>query len=131
MAMTTLTSPTLADRYISVWNEPDAAARREIIMSLWVPAGRAVLEPPQEARAKADELGIPHATFDVRGYDEIASRVGRAYESFVAPGTHRFRIGEPGKRVGNLATFGWEYVTVDGAEVAGFGTEIMLLAPDG
>jgi hypothetical protein len=119
------------DHYISVWNEPDAGTRREIIMSLWTPDGRAVLEMPEEARAAAHDLGIPHATFEIRGYDEIASRVGRAYERFVAPGTHRFRIGDRGKRVGDLQTFGWEYVTVDGEEVQGSGTEIMHLAADG
>jgi hypothetical protein len=132
-AMTTasLAPSTLSDRYISVWNEPDPDARRELIMSLWTPGGRAILELPQEARAKAYDLGIPYATFEIRGYDEIASRVGRAYEQFVAPGTHRFRIGDPGRRVGDLQTFGWDYVTVAGEEIQGSGTEIMHLAADG
>src|SRR4051812_16375150 len=105
---------TLIDNYISLWNEPDADRRRTAIRALWDDDAEHVLDPPQEVRATAAQLGFPHPTLVVRGHDELEVRVTRAYDDFVAPGTMRFALaGEP-LRVGDALLLRWTAVTADG-----------------
>ncbi|NUS12757.1 MAG: nuclear transport factor 2 family protein [Streptomyces sp.] len=70
------TATTGADRivqkYLAVWREPDADARRRAVAGLWAPDG---VEFVEGAR--------------FRGHEELAERVGRAYELFVASGDYR------------------------------------------
>jgi hypothetical protein len=40
----------LADRYMALWNEPDADRRRRMIAELWTEDGSQILQPPQEMR---------------------------------------------------------------------------------
>ena len=40
----------LADRYVGLWNEPDALRRRQLIAELWTEDGVHILQPPQEIR---------------------------------------------------------------------------------
>jgi hypothetical protein len=56
----------LVDRYVAVWNEPDAALRREGIAALWADDG-AHFTPSLEAR----------------GYQALEARVAGAYEKWV------------------------------------------------
>src|SRR5919198_5456561 len=48
----------LADRYLALWNEPDADRRRRMIAELWTQHGRHILQPPQEIRRIAARPGI-------------------------------------------------------------------------
>jgi hypothetical protein len=80
----------LADRYVAVWNEPDADVRRKAVEQLWTEDGVHLLEPPEEVVKRADELAIS-ATFEARGHAELVRRVSRAYDEFVAPGQFEFR----------------------------------------
>ena len=56
----------LVDRYVAVWNEPDAALRRESIAALWAEDGA-------------------HFTLslEARGYQALEARVAGAYEKWV------------------------------------------------
>ena len=42
----------LADKYVALWNEPDADRRRRMIAKLWAEDGRHILQPPQEIRGR-------------------------------------------------------------------------------
>ena len=59
-----------AGRYAAMWNEPDDAARRATIAELFAADGVHILHPPEEARKRADELGMI-ASFQVRGHAVI------------------------------------------------------------
>ena len=48
----------LADRYMALWNEPDAERRRRMIAELWTEEGSQILQPPQEMREIAESPGI-------------------------------------------------------------------------
>ena len=48
----------LAEKYLALWNEPDADLRRQLIDELWTEDGRHVLQPPQEIRAIAAKGGV-------------------------------------------------------------------------
>jgi ketosteroid isomerase-like protein len=72
MIMTEMTWPTtaIAERYVAVWNEPDAAARRTAVTELWAPDATEFVDG-----------GTRH-----RGHGELTARVAEAYEAFVASG---------------------------------------------
>ena len=60
----------LAEKYVALWNEPDADRRRRITH---------ILQPPQEIRGIAAQPGIGlTATLEARGYEEIEARAGSA-----------------------------------------------------
>jgi hypothetical protein len=120
----------IRDRYVELWNEPDGARRRALVESLWTHGGRQVLTPPHDVRAAAADLAMD-AAFEVRGHDALERRVQRAFEQFVAPGTHTFRAdGEPA-RLENVVTFRWVAVETAGGAVSGGGREVLLLGDDG
>lgn len=120
---------TLAERYIALWNEPDAGLRRKAIEELWTADGAHLLEPPEEARAAADRLGIPGATFEAIGHDAIEHRVTTSYQDFVAGQGFTFRPAGTARRVRNTVMFRWDAVH-DGAVVGG-GTEFVVLDAEG
>jgi hypothetical protein len=75
----------LADRYVNLWNEPDAARRRQLIVELWTEDGAHLLQPPQEMCELAARPGIGlTAGLDARGHAALEARVTSAYEEFVA-----------------------------------------------
>jgi hypothetical protein len=89
-AMTTSTTD-LADRYVALWNEPDPDRRRTMVRERWCADAVQVLDPPEEIRERAAELGFPRTTLEARGHAALEMRIARAYESFVAPGAFVFR----------------------------------------
>lgn len=118
-----------AERYIALWNEPDAEARRERIRQLWAEDGAQVLvDPPQAMREALNRLSFPIPTVEIRGYEALDRRVDRAYEEFVAPGEHMFVPKGPAVRLSvNLIGLTWHMVTkVDGA-VLGGGYDVIAL----
>jgi hypothetical protein len=63
--MTVTTSSAITDiirKYMAVWAEPDPAARRAAVASLWVPDGVEFIDGTQ-----------------FRGHEELDARVARAY----------------------------------------------------
>jgi hypothetical protein len=63
----------LVDRYVAVWNQPDAERRRKAITQLWTEDGVQHLQPPQEVREAATRLGLT-PTLEARGHDELGVR---------------------------------------------------------
>jgi hypothetical protein len=120
----------LTDRYVAVWNEPDATRRRAAVRELWTEDASHVLQAPQDVRRTAGDLGFGEAVFEARGHAELERRVARAHEEFVAPGTFTFRSRGNAERLRDVVKFTWEMVSGNG-DVAGVGLEVFLLAPDG
>ena len=121
----------LAEKYLALWNEPDADLRRRMVEELWTEEGRHVLQPPQEIRAIAAQPGIGlTAILEARGYDEIEARAASAYDHWVASKGLRFRGRDDVDRLGDVVQFHWEAVAGDG-EVVAVGLDFLVLAADG
>jgi hypothetical protein len=121
----------LAERYIALWNEPDADRRRLLIAELWTEGARHVLQPPQEIRGIAAGPGIAMTPIlEARGYEEIQARAASAYEHWVGSEGLSFRGREDADRLGDVVKFHWEAVAEDG-EVFAVGLSFLVLAPDG
>jgi hypothetical protein len=120
-----------ADKYLALWNEPDATVRRQLIAELWIEDGRHILQPPQEVREVAARPGIgTTAIFEARGHEEIEARAASAYEHWVASEGLNFRGRDDAERLGDAVTFHWEAVTKNG-EVAAVGLMFLVLAAHG
>jgi hypothetical protein len=121
----------LAEKYVALWNEPDADRRRGMIAELWTEEGRHILQPPQEIRAIAAGPGIAlTAILEARGYGEIEARAASAYEHWVASEGLSFRVRDDADRLGDVVKFHWEAVAKDG-EVFAVGLNFLVLAADG
>jgi hypothetical protein len=121
----------LAEKYLALWNEPDADLRRRMVEELWTEEGRHVLQPPQEIRAIAAQPGIGlTAILEARGYDEIEARAASAYDHWVASEGLRFRGRDDADRLDDVVQFYWEAVAGDG-EVVVVGLDFLVLAADG
>jgi SnoaL-like domain len=100
----------IIDRYIAAWNETDAAARRELVSSLWAADG-----------SYTDPLA------DVRGADAIAGLMGAAQQQFSGL---VFTLGGPVDANHNQARFTW-HLGPDGAEPVVIGFDVVVLDGDG
>ncbi|MCX0243501.1 hypothetical protein [Streptomyces drozdowiczii] len=121
----------LTDRYVAVWNEPDAERRRAAVRELWSADAVHVLRPPQEIREAAEGLGFDRLLLEACGHEALDVRVTRAHEEFVAPGTFVFRSRGNADRLHDVVKFTWEMAPRDGGEAAGVGLEVLVLGPDG
>src|SRR5215216_7045103 len=82
----------LAEKYIALWDEPDADRRRRMIAELWTEDGRHILQPPEEIRAIAARPGIAMtAILEARGYQEIEARVASGHEHWIGSEGLSFR----------------------------------------
>jgi hypothetical protein len=130
-ATRTTAAEQLADRYVALWNEPDADRRRRMIAELWTEDGRHLLQPPQDIREIAGQPGIGlTAVLEARGYEEIEARVASAYEHWVGSEGLSFRGRDDAERLGDVVKFRWEAVSSDG-EVTGVGLDFLVLGADG
>jgi hypothetical protein len=121
----------LAEKYIALWNEPDADRRRRMISELWTEGGRHILQPPQEIREIAAQPGVGlSATLEARGYDEIEARAASAYAHWVGSEGLSFRGRDDADRLGDVVKFHWEAVAKDG-ELFAVGLNFLVLAGDG
>ena len=121
----------LAEKYLALWNEPDADLRRRMIAELWTEDGRHILQPPQEMREIAARPGITMpAILEARGYKEIEPRVASAYDHWVGSEGLSFRGRDDADRLGDVVKFHWEAVGKDG-ELFGVGLNFLVLAADG
>lgn len=103
-----------ADRYVALWNEPDAAKRKLEIAALWVDEG----EHYVEARKFV-------------GIDALERRVADAHNEFVRDGGNRFRAVPGARREGDVVTFYWEMLPAEGDAVLGKGLEFMIVTATG
>ena len=121
----------LAEKYIALWNEPDADRRRRMIAELWTEEGRHILQPPQEIRAIAAQPGIAlTAILEARGYEEIAARAASVCEHWVGSEGLSFRGRDDAERLGDVVKLHWEAVAKDG-EVVAVGLSFLILATHG
>jgi hypothetical protein len=121
----------LAEKYLALWNEPDADRRRRMIAELWTQDGRHILQPPQDIREIAARPGIAlTAILEARGYEEIEARAASAYAHWVGSEGLSFRARDDAERLGDVAKFHWEAVAKDG-EVVAVGLIFLILAADG
>jgi hypothetical protein len=121
----------LAEKYMALWNEPDADERRRTIAELWTEDGRHVLQPPQEIREIAAQPGVGlRAILEATGYEEIEARAASAYEHWVGSEGLSFRGRDDAERLGDVVKFHWEAVDKDG-EAFGVGLNFLVLAADG
>src|ERR671925_120154 len=121
----------LAERYVALWNEPDADRRRRMIAKLWTEGGSHILQPPQEIRAVAAQPGIAMtAILEAQGYAEIEARAASAYEHWVGSEGLSFRGRDDADRLGDVVKLHWEAVAKDG-ELFAVGLSFLVLAADG
>ena len=121
----------LAEKYLALWNEPDADRRRRLIAELWTQDGRHILQPPQEIREIAARPGLAiTAILEARGYEEIAARAASAYEHWVGSEGLSFRGRDDAERLGDVVKFHWEAVARDG-ELVAVGLVFLVLAAHG
>ncbi|MFI5692897.1 hypothetical protein ACIA58_13715 [Kribbella sp. NPDC051586] len=125
-----MNSKDLATRYVAVWNEADADARRKAIEELWADDGVHLLEPPEEIVKRATEIGVT-ATLEARGHAELERRVTRAYDEFVAPGQYEFVPHGEVAELSDMVKLRWAMVPAGGGEALAIGIDLLLLAPDG
>ena len=122
---------TFADRYMSLWNEPDRERRRLLVEELWTEDGAQILEPPQEMHEIAARPGIGMtATLEARGHAALEARATSAYDGWVAGEGFHFRRRDNVARLADVVKFNWEAISADG-EVTAVGLAVLFLAPDG
>ena len=131
--MPEIDAQTVTNRYVALWNEPDATARRKRIDELWAPdAVHVLVNPPEGVRAAAAELAVPAPALEVRGLDALEARVGRAYEMFVGAGEHHFAAaGEPVPLTPRVIGVRWSMVATRTGETVGSGLDVLAVGDDG
>ncbi len=104
----------LVDRYVAVWNEPDADRRRTAIGRLW--SEDAVQFTP---------------SLEARGHRELEARVTVAHEKWVRSGGFVFRSVNNVEAHHGAVRFNWEMVSAAGGAVAAVGFQFLVLGDDG
>ena len=101
----------VADRYMAVWNEPDAESRRQAVAALWTEDG-----------TYTDPLVA------VEGHEAIAAMIVGVREQF--PGLVFRSLGDIDAHH-DVARFGWELVPEGGGESLVVGFDVAVVADDG
>jgi hypothetical protein len=109
-----LNAQQLADRYAAVWNETDAAARRDQIATLWTPDGDHVVR-----------------TMEARGHAALEQRIIGSHEKNVRDRGFRFRACPNAQGLHGVVTFNWEMFLPTSGEVAATGLEFLHVDTDG
>jgi len=108
------TAEELASNYVDVWNQTDAAQRRECVERLWVPDGKHFVR-----------------TLEARGYDALMQRITGSHEKNVRDAGYRFRASGPVQALQDMVMFQWDMVAATGGPVLALGLSVLQLAPDG
>jgi hypothetical protein len=109
-----MTSDDFADRYVAMWNDPDAEQRRKTVAELFRPDGANCTQ-----------------SFAVRGLDQLQARVTAAYDRYVGTGDHTFRLATAASAHHDVMKITWEMVRVDTGDVAQVGLEFLVLDDEG
>jgi hypothetical protein len=102
------------ERYLEMWNEPNADLRAKTIRELWAPDGANYT-----------------LTMAAVGYDELEKRVTSAYDSYVGTGQYRFGLNVPPVAHHDAVKVQWEMVNTATDEVASIGLEFLIRDADG
>jgi ketosteroid isomerase-like protein len=100
-------------RYVAVWSEPDPAARRAAVASLWAPDGVEFIDGKQ-----------------FRGLDELETRVTGAYDAFIGNGKYTLTGAHDASAHGDIATF-TVHLTEASGEAAWTARVFLRIGPDG
>src|SRR5436305_1509293 len=103
-----------ADRYVNIWNEPDAERRRQTIRALW----------QEDARHLA-------RTIEAVGHDGVEVRVRTAYEKWVKENGNIFRLRDGVDGHHDTIKLRWEMLPAAGGEVISIGFDFLVLGGDG
>lgn len=101
----------VVDRYIAVWNEPDADARRRAVAELWTEDG-----------TYTDPLAA------AEGHEAIEAVIAGAREQF--PG-HVFKLFGDIDAHHDVVRFGWELVSEGGDESVVVGFDVAVATSNG
>jgi hypothetical protein len=105
----------LAERYVAVWNEPDAEARRRVIVTLWAPEGIHCAR-----------------TIEARGHEALEKRVTASHERNVRDRGFRFRALDDARDLRDLALFGWVMHPADApGQIEATGHAVLLMDGEG
>ena len=117
MNPTTLSPEQLLDlgqRYVEVWNEPDAELRRRRVDALWSPDGTHYVR-----------------TLVAHGHEQLAQRVASSHDKNVRQNGYRFRLaGEPQQLQGHVLMH-WDMVRPGVPTLEAYGAVFISLSPDG
>ena len=114
VAMNELLDPkTIVTRYVSVWIEPDAAARRARIEEIWTTDGAHL-----------------SATKEARGFDQLENRITNTYNEWVVNEKCSFRPLGDEHMHHDAITFRWEMLSHTG-EVESIGRDVVLIDETG
>ncbi len=100
----------LADRYVAVWNEADAAARRRAIAQLWVPDGVHYVD-----------------TREARGYAALEQRITGSYEKNVRDRGNRFRAVKSARALRDGVLLFWEMLPAQSETVLASGLVFLIV----
>ena len=100
----------LAARYVALWNETDAEARRAAIADLWRPDGMHFVK---------ERIA--------RGHAGLEQRVIGSYEKNVRDKGNRFRARGDAQRLRDIVTFSWDMVPAGTDTVLAVGREFLVL----
>jgi hypothetical protein len=105
---------TFVDRYVNIWNEPDADRRRQTIRELW--------------QEDASHLA---RTLEAVGYDGIETRVANAWQKWVKEKGNVFRLRDGVDGHHGTIKLRWEMLPAAGGEVISIGFDFLVLGDDG
>ncbi|WP_416796717.1 hypothetical protein [Ciceribacter azotifigens] len=100
----------IAVHYVSLWNEPDAQARRSAIEHLFAPD--AVHHTP---------------SMSVKGYDELERRIADAHAKWVRAAGYGFFLTDVTRGHHGGFLLDWHMATSEGSEPVSSGTDFMML----
>ncbi|HZP76712.1 MAG TPA: hypothetical protein VFB45_11255 [Pseudolabrys sp.] len=100
----------LVERYVAVWNERDAQARRQAIAAVWRPDGAHFVKERE-----------------ARGYAALEQRVIGSYEKNVRDKGNRFRARPGAQRLRDIVIFHWEMLPANAETVLAVGLEVLVL----
>ncbi|GGC70487.1 hypothetical protein [Undibacterium terreum] len=103
----------LVEKYIAVWNQPDAAQRREMIAQLWTEDG-AHYTPSTE----------------MHGYAELENRIGTAYQKWVRDAGYLFRYAGNAQSHHQGVRFNWQMVNAENKAIS-CGFDFLILDANG
>src|SRR5580700_8148538 len=101
-----MTSEDFVDRYVAMWNDPDAEHRRRTIAELFRQDGANFTQ-----------------SFAAHGLDQLQARVTGAYDQYVGTGDYKFRLATAPSAHHDVMKLTWEMVRVDTGDVAQVGLE--------
>ena len=104
----------LADRYVAVWSEPDAAKRKDAIAAMWTP----------DARWRLSERDPP-------GYGALGRLIVGAKERSGAESGICYRAAPTARLRGDVLTFRWEMVLAGSETVLAGGIEFLIVDDEG